>query len=61
MLTTYFTRPATRAGYYAGPVGPYLDPFTDWLVKRGYCKDAIRHLLLGAVASPTGCRWPVVT
>ena len=49
MLTTYFTRPATRAGYYAGPVGPYLDPFTDWLVKRGYCKDAIRHLLLGAV------------
>ena len=49
MLTTYFTRPATRAGYYAGPVGPYLDPFTDWLVKRGYCKDVIRHLLFGAV------------
>ena len=48
MLTTYFTRPATHAAYYAGPAGPYLDPFTDWLVKRGYGYDAIRHLLLGA-------------
>jgi len=48
MLTTYFTRPATHVAYYAGPAGPYLDPFTDWLAKRGYGYDAIRHLLLGA-------------
>jgi hypothetical protein len=29
MLTTYFKRQTTRATYYSGPAGPYLDEFTD--------------------------------
>lgn len=48
MLTNYFRRPVTVATYYAGPAGAYLDQFTDWLVKRGYGNDAVRHLLRGA-------------
>lgn len=48
MLTAYFKRPTTLAAYYAGAAGPYLDSFSDWLVKRGYGSDAIRHLMLGA-------------
>jgi hypothetical protein len=48
MLTTYFTRRETLATYRAGLVGPYLDQFTDWLAKRGYGSDVVRHLLPGA-------------
>ena len=43
MLTTYFKRQITCATYYAGPVGPYLDEFTDWLAQRGYRQETIRN------------------
>ena len=42
MLTTYFTRPTTRAQYYASPAGPYLDAFTEWLAQCGYRQESIR-------------------
>ncbi len=48
MLTTYFRRLATCSTYYAGPAGPYLDEFTNWLAKQGFDSDAIRHFVLGA-------------
>lgn len=50
MLTTYFKSIPTIARYRSGSAGPYLDPFTDWLAKRGYDHDAVRYLLLGADA-----------
>lgn len=48
MLTTYFKRQITCATYYAGPAGPYLDEFTDWLAQRGYRQETIRNRLQGA-------------
>jgi site-specific recombinase XerD len=48
MLTTYFTRPTTRAQYYASPAGPYLDAFTEWLAQRGYRQESIRRCVQGA-------------
>lgn len=48
MLTTYFTRQTTQAQYYAGPAGPYLDAFTDWLAQRGYRQESIRCCVQGA-------------
>ncbi len=53
MLTTYFKRQTTRATYYSGPAGPYLDEFTDWLVRCGYQQDSIRRRLQGAVQLAT--------
>lgn len=47
MLTTYFKRQTTCATYYAGPAGPYLDEFTDWLAQRGYRQETIRNRLQG--------------
>ncbi|MGI9305648.1 MAG: tyrosine-type recombinase/integrase [Gammaproteobacteria bacterium] len=60
MLTTYFKRQTTLASYYAGPAGPYLDDFTDWLAQRGYQHECIRGRVRGAVqlgvwAQTTGC------
>ena len=48
MLTTYFTRERTRATYAAGPTGPYLDDFSQWLEKRGFTTRTIRRCLFGA-------------
>jgi len=48
MLATYFKSTSTIARYRSGGVGPYLDPFTDWLSKRGYDDDAVRYLTHGA-------------
>jgi site-specific recombinase XerD len=61
MLTTYFKRQTTWATYYAGPAGPYLDGFTDWLAQRGYRQKTIRNRLqgasqLGTWAQKTGLR-----
>ncbi|MDK2126237.1 tyrosine-type recombinase/integrase [Parachitinimonas caeni] len=50
MLTTYFKSMPAIARYRSGLAGPYLDSFTDWLAKRGYDNDAVRHLLPGAAA-----------
>lgn len=47
MLSTYLKRPLTQERYYASPVGPHLDPFTDWLEERGYQPDRLRRLLHG--------------
>jgi integrase/recombinase XerD len=60
MLTTYFSRQSTRATYYAGPAGPYLDRFTHWLAQRGYRHESIRRRLAGAAqfatwVQRTGC------
>jgi len=48
MLTTYFKRQTTCTTYFAGPAGPYLDEFTDWLAERGYRQETIRNRLQGA-------------
>lgn len=60
MLTTYFTRSTTRAQYYAGPAGPYLDAFTQWLAQHGYRQESIRRCVQGAAqfvtwTQTTGC------
>ena len=60
MLTTYLKRQTTRATYYAGPAGPYLDEFTHWLEQRGYLHETIRRRLQGAAqcvtwAQTAGC------
>jgi hypothetical protein len=60
MLTTYFKRQTTLATYYAGPAGPYLDDFTDWLAQRGYQLENIRRRVQGAAqlgiwAQTIGC------
>jgi len=60
MLTTYLKRQTTRATYYSGPAGPYLDEFTHWLEQRGYLHETIRRRLHGAAqfvtwAQTTGC------
>ena len=47
MLSTYLKRPLTQERYYSGPVGPNLDPFTDWLEERGYQPGRLRRLLHG--------------
>jgi len=61
MLTTYFKRQTTRAAYYSGPAGPYLDEFASWLEHRGYLHESIRRRLQGAAqfvtwAQTTGCQ-----
>ncbi len=48
MLSTYIKRLSTQAIYYSGPVGPYLDKFTNWLEQLGCKHETIRHRLLGA-------------
>jgi len=53
MLTTYFTRERTRATYAAGPTGPYLDDFSQWLEKRGFTTRTIRRCLFGATQFAT--------
>lgn len=60
MLTTYFKRQTTLATYYAGPAGPYLDDFTDWLAQRGYQLENMRRRVQGAAqlgiwAQTIGC------
>ena len=47
MLTAYFKRQTTCATYYAGPAGPYLDEFTDWLAQRGYRQETIHDRIQG--------------
>lgn len=53
MLTTYFTRERTRATDAAGPTGPYLDGFSQWLEKRGFTARTIRRCLFGATQFAT--------
>jgi len=48
MLKTYFKRERTRTTYAAGPAGPYLDEFSQWLEKRGFTPRTIRRCLFGA-------------
>jgi site-specific recombinase XerD len=48
MLKTYFKRERTRTTYAAGPAGPYLDEFSQWLEKRGFTPRTIRQCLFGA-------------
>lgn len=40
--TDFFVFPSTRRRIYAGPLGPYIDEFTDRLQQRGYSKNSIR-------------------
>jgi site-specific recombinase XerD len=47
MLTTYLKRQNICTRYYASPVGPYLDEFTDWLASRGFRGVVIRNYLPG--------------
>jgi hypothetical protein len=65
MLDTYLKRSLTLERYRSGPVGPHLDPFTDWLEARGYQPGRIHRLLHGlqhfslwahVVSSPKGCQ-----
>lgn len=53
MLTTYFKRERTRTTYTAGPAGPYLDDFSQWLEKRGFTTRTIRRCLFGATQFTT--------
>jgi hypothetical protein len=48
MLKTYFKRKRTRTTYAAGPAGPYLDEFSQWLEKYGFTTRTIRRCLFGA-------------
>ena len=40
--TEFFAFPSTRRRVYAGPLGPYIDEFTDRLQQRGYSTNSIR-------------------
>lgn len=40
--TEYFAFPSTRRRMYAGPLGPYVDEFTDQLQQRGYSTGSTR-------------------
>ena len=42
-VTEFFTFPRTRRRMYAGPLGPYVDEFTERLQRRGYSKRSIRN------------------
>ena len=53
MLKTYFKRERTRTTYAAGPAGPYLDEFSQWLEKRGFTTRTIRQCLFGATQFTT--------
>jgi hypothetical protein len=48
MLKTYFKRERTRTTYAAGPAGPYLEEFSQWLEKYGFTTRTIRRRLFGA-------------
>jgi hypothetical protein len=53
MLTTYIKHQTTQATYYAGPAGPYLDEFTDWLAQRA-ATDMTRYV----IACQARLSWP---
>ncbi len=40
--TAFFALPSTRRRVYAGPLGPYIDEFTDRLLQQGYSANSIR-------------------
>ena len=41
-VTEFFTFPRVRRRMYAGPLGPYVDAFTERLLQLGYSKRTIR-------------------
>jgi site-specific recombinase XerD len=53
MLKTYFKRERTWITYAAGPAGPYLDEFSQWLERRGFTPRTIRRCLFGAAQFTT--------
>ncbi len=48
MLDSFGIWPHIRARLRAGPLGPHLDDFVEWLQKEGYARPVIRHHIRAA-------------